>query len=67
MFFKVKKTTTISEYIQILVGDKKFYYVLINIIVELTFIELNYETRSQNCMIKYIKEIIICDRISYMK
>ena len=41
---------------------------LINInVIELTFITLSYETRSQNCMIKYIKETILCDRMSYMK
>ena len=67
MFFGLKKTTTISGYIQRLVEDKILYYVLINIISELTFITLSYETRSQNCMIKYIKEIILYDRMSYIK
>ena len=67
MFFGLKKTTTFSGYIQRLVGDKILYYVLINIVFELTFITLSYEIRSQNCMIKYIKETIICDRISYLK
>ena len=65
--FGLKKTTIISGYIQRLVGDKILYYVLINIVYELTFITLSYETRSQNCMIKYIKETILYDRMSYMK
>ena len=55
MFFELKKTITIRGYIQRLVGDKKFYYVLINIIYELTFIIQSYEIITQNCMIKYIK------------
>ena len=67
MIFRLKKTTTISGYIQRLMGDKNFYYVLINIVSKLTFITLSYETRSQNCMIKYIKETILYDRMSYMK
>ena len=67
MFFGLKKTTTISRYIQRLIGNKILYYVLTNIIFELTFITLSYETRSQKHMIKYIKETILYDRISYIK
>ena len=52
MFFGLKKTTTISRYIQILVGDKIIYYVLINIISELTFITLSYETKSYDKVYK---------------
>ena len=66
-FFGLKKTTTIRGYIQRLVGDKILYYVLISIISELTFITLSYETRSQNCMIMYIKVTILYDRMSYIK
>ena len=65
--FGLKKTTTISGYIQRLVGGEILYYVLINIVFELTFITLSYETKSQNCMIKYIKETIQYDRMSYVK
>ena len=67
MFFGLKKSTTISRYIQRLVGDKILYYALINIIYELTFITLSYETRSQKYMIKYVKETILYDRMSYTK
>ena len=67
MFFGLKKTTITSGYIQRLVGDKILYYVLINIISELTFITLSYEIRSQNYIVKYIKETILYDRMSYIK
>ena len=48
MFFGLKKTTTISGYIQRLMRGKILYYVLINIVIELTFIALSYETSVQN-------------------
>ena len=47
--------------------EKTYFYIdnVLLVIIGFLFIALSYEIKSQNFMIKYIKETIICDGIIY--
>ena len=47
---------------------EKTYFYIDNVLLVITgflFIALSYEIKSQNFIIKYIKETILCDGITY--
>ena len=47
--------------------EKTYFYIdnVLLVITRFLFIALSYEIKSQNFMIKYIKETILCDGITY--
>ena len=48
--------------------EKTYFYIdnVLLVIVGFLFIALSYEIKSQNSLIKYIKETILCDGITYL-
>lgn len=65
MFFGFRKPLFIGRHVHGLVWGKIVYYVL-TIVTKLILVTLSFETISQNCLIKFIEEIMLRHRISYM-